>query len=178
MPWEGREGTDNPLKCGFAVIRLLTAGTTGTHHLSSLLTALVPPMSETWFCVILICGLRYIKKKKKSSLSATRASENVSLLKEHSLPPQPHNVLRCYASCPLPEVPFANIFIHGHLDFLHFFVLFLFFCIYLSQLHSFLLVARLKLLKTSCWLSEPHFLIQIHLFAWSFIHLFNKSIRE
>lgn len=129
MPWEGSEGTDNPLN---VVVP-------GCHPLTLCWDAwdsspqLFAHCSGTTHVIDLVLYNPYLwveahLKKKKSHLNATRPSENVSLslFKVHSLSPQPYNVLRLRASCPLPEVPFANIFIYGHLDFLHFFVLFIF----------------------------------------------------
>ena len=37
---------------------------------------------------------------------------------------------------------------------------------------------KTKLLKTFCWVQEPLFQTHSHLLAWSFIHLFNQSIKR
>lgn len=178
MPWEGSEGTDNPLNVVVPGCHPLTlcwdawdsspqlfAHCSGTTHVIDLV--LYNPY--LWVEA-------HLKKKKISS----KCYETLWKCEPEPLQGAltPSSALQCpQTSCFLPpsRSPICK-YIHIWASWLSSFFCFVY--IYLSQLYSFLLMARLKLLKTSCWLSEPLFLIQIHLFAWSFIRLFNKRIRE
>ena len=99
---------------------------------------------------------------EKSSLNTMKEPfRNVSLLKVPCLPPQPLCTFRRYNSFCLWVLLRTNpsSFLGPNPTSLDW------------QLKT-------KLLKTFCWVQEPLFQTHSHLLAWSFIHLFNQSIKR